>query len=449
MFYRKISEHLKEWYAAQKVKKSALVIEGLRQVGKTTTIKEFLYSHYSNVAIINFKDSPSFKDVFKAADLDRGIPSLLATLSAMIPETDLSAEDCVLFLDEIQECSRARYAMKPLLAKTSLHIVASGSLLGIRGYNREVDGDIPTGSESLIRMHPMDFEEFLLAMGEKPTTLALLRSHFEQRTAIPTPIHEKMLALFHQYLVVGGMPEVVEIFVNTRSFPAVREKQRSLISEYRGDFGRFVDKNGEVRIDYVLRDKLDRILDCMPAQLAKENNKFVFKDIPGSPRKDAFEGALSWLCEFGLAMKCHRLDQLMLPLNGWMNPDAFKVYFQDSGLFVSFLDEQAPIHILKGDFGTYKGAIYENIVADAFIKRGKDLFYYANNNGLEIDFIIEQEDKVALVEVKARGGHTKASDTILNDKKKYDVDRCIKLTAGNIGEFGNKRTYPYYLAHLL
>ena len=449
MFYRKITARMEEWYSRQVEKKSALVIEGLRQVGKTTTILDFLSSHYQHVNVINFKDSPSLRELFKNADLENGIPLLLANLSAVIPNADLTSSGSVLFLDEIQECARARYAMKPILAKTNLHIVASGSLLGIRGYNRETDGNVPTGSETIMTMHPLDFEEFLLAMGEAPSTLELLRSYFAHMEPIPMPLHEKMLSLFHQYLVVGGLPEVVDIFTRRRSIMEVREKQRSLLLEYRGDFGRFIDSNGNVRIDSVLQQKLNQILDVIPSQLAKEKNRFLFSSLPDHPRKDAYEDALTWLCEFGLAAKCFRLNEMALPLKGYANPDIYKVYFQDSGLFVASLDDSAPAHILRGDFGTYKGAIYENIVADAFIKKGKGLYYYANANGLEIDFIIELDGKAALVEVKARSGHTKSAVTVLNDKTKYDVDRCIKLTAGNIGQSGNIVTYPYYLAHLV
>lgn len=449
MFYRKISEQIERWWDSQKQKRSALVIEGLRQVGKTTTVLDFLQNHYRHVNVINFKDSPSMKELFKAADLERGLPRLFAGLTALMPDADFSSPGSVLFLDEIQECARARYAIKPMLAHTDLHIVASGSLLGIRGYNRETGGDIPTGSETILTMHPMDFEEFLLALGERPSTLDLLREHFYAKQAIPLPIHEKMLSLFRHYLAVGGLPEVVSIFAARHSLEEVRQKQRSLLLEYRGDFGRYIDKDGNARIDSLLQQKTNRILDIIPSELAKEKNRFVFADLPGSPRKDAYEGALDWLCQFGLTAKCERLESLSLPLKGYANPDIFKVYFQDSGLFLASLDDSAPAHLIQGDLSIYKGALYENIVADALIKQGRGLYYYGNSNGLEIDFIIEKDGKPALVEVKARDGRTKSSDTILKDKTKYDIDLCIKLTAGNIGVSGNKATYPYYLAHLI
>ena len=449
MFYRKITEQFENWLRKQETKKTGLVVQGLRQIGKTTAILDFLEKHYQHVNVINFKDSPEFKEIFKQADFKNGISNLFASIGALMPDADLTSEGAVLFLDEIQECGRARYGIKPLLANTNLHIVASGSLLGISGYNREIDGDIPSGSEDIITMYPMDFEEFLLASGEKESTLALLKDYFDRGAGLPQPIHEKMLTLFQQYMIVGGLPEVVDIFMKTRSFAEVRQKQKSLLLEYRGDFGRYVDKDGNVRIDNALQHKLNLILDSVPSQLAKEKNRFVFKDIPGSPRKDAYEDALDWLCGFGLCKKCCRLDKLSLPLSGWANPDIYKIYFQDSGLFLAMLDDSTTSHIIQGDFSIYKGAIYENIVADAFIKKGRKLYYYGNQNGLEIDFIIEKDGKPALVEVKARSGRTKASDTVLNDKEKYGVDLCIKLTASNIGIIGNKHTYPYYLTHLV
>ena len=449
MFYRKITEQIEAWHKSQSTTRKGLVIEGLRQVGKTTTILEFLHSHYRHVNVINFKDSPTFKDIFKRADFDYGIDRFLTELSLMMPGSDFS-EGSVIFLDEVQECSRARYSIKPLCAKTGLHIVASGSLLGIRGYNRETDGDVPTGSETILTMRPMDFEEFLLAVGEGQKTLEYLRDCFATRSPIAAPIHERMLRLFQEYLVVGGMPEVVDIYLKTHSLSEVVAKQRSLVVEYRGDFGRFVDKTGAVRIDETLRQKLDLILDSVPSQLAKENSKFVYREIQGKPRKSAFVEALDWLCEFGLLCKCHRLNALSLPLKAYADPDAYKVYVQDTGLFLSMLDDGASNNVFTGNLGSYKGYIYENVVADALIKQNESLYYYGNENGLEIDFILPFHAKPTLVEVKAKGGHAKASRTVLADKKKYpEVEECIKLTANNIGVAPPYSTFPYYLAYLI
>ncbi len=450
MFYRKITKQIEAWYQDQTAAKKGLVIEGLRQVGKTTTILDFLHSHYAHVNYINFKDSPSFKDVFKKADFDQGIDRFLTELSVMMPGSDFFSEGSVLFLDEVQECSRARYSIKPLCAKTKLHIIASGSLLGIRGYNRETDGDVPTGSETILTMFPMDFEEFLLAMGEPQMTLDYLRDCFQSRSSIAGPIHERMLGLFRQYLVVGGMPEVVDIFLKTHSLSEVVSKQRSLILEYRGDFGRYVDKNGVVKIDEILRQKLNLLLDSVPSQLAKENAKFIYREIQGKPRKSAYADALDWLCEFGLLSKCHRLNALSLPLASYADLDAYKIYMQDTGLFLCMLDDGTATHILHDELGSFKGYVYENIVADALIKQKQPLYYYSNDNGLEIDFVLPIHGRPALVEVKAKSGHAKASRTVLADKKKYpEVEECIKLTANNIGVAAPYSTFPYYLAHLL
>lgn len=450
MFFRKISVQIEAWYQDYPATKKALVIEGLRQVGKTTTILDVLHRHSRHVNTINFKDSPSFKEIFKNADFDHGIDRFLTELSLLMPGSDFYAEDSVLFLDEIQECARARYSIKPLCAKTGFRVIASGSLLGIRGYNRETDGDIPTGSEKILTMYPMDFEEFLLALGETQQTLDYLRDCFVRRAPIAMPIHERMLKLFRQYLVVGGLPEVVNIFLKTRSLDEVVSKQRSLVLEYRGDFGRYVDKNGNASTNEILRQKLNLILDSVPSQLAKENGKFVFRDIQGKPRKSAYADALDWLCEFGLLSKCHRLNALSLPLKGYADPDAYKVYVQDTGLFLSMLDDGVASHILSDDLGSFKGYVYENVVADALIKQNQSLFYFGNDNGLEIDFVLPLKGKPTLVEVKAKGGHTKASKTVLEDKKKYpDVEECVKLTANNVGTAYPYSTFPYYLAHLI
>lgn len=450
MFYRKITKQIEMWHQSQSEKRNALVIEGLKGVGKTTTILDFLHAHYAHVNIINFKDSPSFKGIFKKADFDHGLNRFLTELSLLMPGSDFFSESSVLFLDEVQECSRARYSIKPLCAKTNLHIIASGSLLGIRGYNRETDGDVPTGSETILTMHPMDFEEFLLASGEGQQTLDYLRECFASRTPIAAPIHERMLRLFQEYLVVGGMPEVVDTYFKTHSLSEVVAKQRSLLVEYRGDFGRFVDKSGNAKIDESLRQKLDLILASVPSQLAKENSKFVFSEIKGKPRKSAYADALDWLCEFGLLCKCHRLKAISLPLKAYGDPDAYKSYVQDTGLFLAMLDEGTSNNVLGGNIGSYKGYIYENVVADALIKQNKALYYFSNDNGLEIDFVLPLHGRPALLEAKAKNGHAKASRTVLSDKRKYpEVEECVKLTANNIGVASPFTTFPYYLAHLL
>ena len=299
-------------------------------------------------------------------------------------------------------------------------------------------------------MFPMDFEEYLLAVGEPQQTLDYLRGCFFSRSPIAAPIHERMLRLFREYLVVGGMPEVIDIFLRTHSLSEVISKQRSLILEYRGDFGRYVDKNGIAKIDEGLRQKLNLLLDCVPSQLAKENGKFVFREIQGKPRKSAYADALNWLCEFGLLCKCHRLTAISLPLKAYADLDAYKVYVQDTGLFLSMLDDGSASHILSDDFGSFKGYVYENVVADALIKRNGSLYYFSNDNGLEIDFVLSFHGKPALVEVKAKSGHAKASRTVRADKRKYpDVEECIKLTANNIGIAYPYSTFPYYLTQLI
>ena len=450
MFKRKITKQIETWFQSQKTTRKGLVIEGLRQVGKTTTILEFLRSHYAHVNVINFKDSPSFKEVFKKADFDHGVNRFLTELSLMMPGSDFFSDGSVLFLDEVQECSRARYSIKPLCAKTGLHVVASGSLLGIRGYNRETDGDVPTGSETILTMHPMDFEEYLLAAGEGEQMVDYLRDCFATRTPVASPIHERMLRLFQEYLVVGGMPEVIDIYLKTHSLDEVVAKQRSLLTEYRGDFGRYVDKNGVAKTDETLRRKLNLLLDSVPSQLAKENSKFVFSEIQGKPRKSAYAEALDWLCEFGLLCKCNRLKALSLPLKAHADPDAYKVYVRDTGLFLSMLDDGTSANLLSGNIGMFKGYIYENVVADALAIQNESLHYYGNDNGLEIDFVLPFHGRPTLVEVKARNGHAKASRTVLADKKKYpEVEECVKLTAGNIGVVPPYTTFPYYLSFLL
>lgn len=450
MFYRKIEKRLEKWKSDNlNGLRYGLTVVGLRQVGKTTLIEEFVKTNFKSHATINFKDSPKFKKLFKEADFDDGLEGFLLALGSFFPGVDFSSPETALFLDEVQECGRARYAIKPLIKKTKLNVIASGSTLGVKGYNRETDGDIPTGSEQIVTMHPLDFEEFLLALGDNAKLIAYLKDCYQNKKHINEVIHEKALFLFNQYLIVGGLPEVVDIFKRTDSFAEVREKQKSLIAEYQGDFGKYVDKDGVSRTDESLRDKLNVILDVVPSQLAKENSKFFYSKIGNKARKSTYENAINWLCEFGLLSKCLKVNPLQLPLKGNSDPDSFKLYYQDSGLFIANLDEYAYEHILKGDYGFYKGAIYENIVADAFSKSNKGLYYYSSDSGLEIDFIGEYQGEVALIEVKAKSGHTKASDEILNNKNKYDVNLVIKLTSKNIGINGNKLTLPYYLAFLL
>ena len=410
MFKRKIINELTAWKNSTG-KKKALVIKGLRQIGKTYSVCAFAKENYENVIYINFKNDSSAKKVFAG---DFNVDRITLDLSALMPKVRFVPYKTVLIFDEVQECSDARASIKEFMLDGRYDIICTGSLLGIKGYNKKPNRGVPTGFEHIVYMKPMDFEEFLWAKGINDDVLAELRRCYEEKVPVSESLHNSMLRYFKEYICVGGLPYVVDRFLSTNDMNVVYSEQKDIIEEYKDDFGKHLDENENEKIDLTLLSRINKVFDSIPAQLAKENKKFTYSLLEGNKIKDVF-----------------------------------KIYMQDSGLFVAMLEEGSAWHILNGDFGIYKGAIYENIIADAFSKKSKPLYYYHKDSGLEIDFVTKYKEKATLIEVKASNGNIKSSKTVLKNKAQYNTDLCIKFGECNVGFTGEILTLPYYMAFMI
>ncbi len=444
MYRRKIEDELKQW--KNSTNKKALVLKGLRQIGKTYSTLKFAKENYENVVYINFKENESAKKVFED---DLIVDRMIIDLSALIPGINFVPGKTIIVFDEIQECANARASLKPFVVDGRFDVIATGSLLGIKGYNLKKSKGIPTGYEKIIYMEPMDFEEFLWAKGINEKAIDSLRDSYKNFVPISETIHRAMLRYFNEYICVGGMPRVVDAFISTNDMNAVYDEQHDLIEEYKDDFGKHLDENENEVVNKSLLGRINKVFDSIPSQLAKENKKFTYSAISKHARSSEYEAAIMWLIDFGLVVPCFNLSTIDRPLEGYKIDNIFKLYFKDSGLFISLLEKGSAFKILNGQLNIYKGAIYENIIADAFSKNKKKLYYFHKDSGLEIDFVTIVDDKTSLIEVKSTTGNTKSAKTVLGNREKYRADQLIKFGEYNIGRQNNTITLPYYLAFLI
>jgi possible ATPase len=438
MLQRKIERTLIKWKNTPNHK--PLIIKGCRQCGKTFSVNAFAKEYYTHVVYINFFEHPDYKLAFEGS---KQIDSIVMNLTALLPNSRFVSGQTCIILDEIQECSAARTALKFFKIDGRYDVIATGSLLGVCGYKGdETDyNSIPVGYEQHIEMFPLDFEEFLWANGINQEIIELLTKSLQERTPIPPAIHQRMRQLILEYTIVGGMPEVVNRFIATHNMSDVLEEQHSIITGYKEDMVKYAANEDKVR--------LRAAFDSIPRQLSKENKKFQFSVIKKGARTKEYITGIQWLEDAGIIIRCRNLSITELPLEGNAIEDSFKVYMRDTGLFVSMLEDGTQFDILQGRLYGYKGAIFENLIADIFIKMGRKLYYYRKDSGLEIDFVIRYHSECVLVEVKASTGNTKSTKTILQHPDKYHVYQAIKLGDYNIGEKDGILTLPVYMAFLL
>lgn len=436
MLKRKITQSLIDWKNTSDHK--PLIIKGCRQCGKTFSVMDFAREYYKNVVYLNFFENPDYASVF-AGSLE--VDNIIMMLSALLPGGAVfEAGKTVLILDEIQDCSEARTALKFFRTDGRFDVIGTGSLLGVKGYGKEPKS-IPVGSETVIDMYPMDFEEFLWANGITEQVIDLLKKSLETQMPIPDALHSRMRQLLLQYTVVGGMPDAVQTFVNTKQMDEVLRIQRNIVRSYEDDMVKYAERKDKSRIRECFQS--------IPKQLGKENKKFQFSVVKKGSTASRYVGSLQWIEDAGIVVRCYNLSITELPLDGNAEKDVFKVYMQDCGLFVSMLEDGTQYDILQGNLFGYKGAIFENLVADIFAKMGRKLYYFRKDSGLEVDFVIRYKGECTLVEVKAATGNAKSTKTILRYPEKYHVASAIKLGDYNIGKSGQMLTLPLYMAFLL
>ena len=444
MLKRKIEDVLLSW--KQEENHKPIVIKGCRQCGKTFSVMKFAQENYQHVVYLNFMLNPDYALAF---DGSKVVDDMVINISAMIPGSVFIPQQTCLILDEIQECAAARTALKFFKMDGRYDVIATGSLLGVRGYGTRTSkntgekykNSIPVGYEKIVDMYPLDFEEFLWANGITAPIIDKVKKCFEDEMPVPDALHLRFRQLILQYTVVGGMPAAVNLFLQYHDLGRVLEEQRNIIAGYEEDMVTYADEADKYRIR--------ECFDSIPLQLSKENKKFQYTVVRKNSKASQYQGSLQWIEDAGIITRCHNLNITELPLDGNAVQDAFKVYMVDTGLFVSMLEDGTQFDILQGNLYGYKGAIFENLMADIFTKMKRKLYYFRKDTGLEVDFVIRYKGECVLVEVKAKDGNTKSTKTILANPEKYHVYHAIKLGDYNVGRSKQLLTIPLYMAFLL
>lgn len=437
MLRRKIEKTLSDWKNTPNHK--PLILKGCRQCGKTFSVLDFAKKNYEHVVYLNFFVNPQYASVFSGSLEVDNITMLLSAL--MGKDAIFEAGKTILILDEIQDCPDARTALKFFKLDGRYDVIGTGSLLGVKGYGDKEPKSIPVGYETVIDMTPLDFEEFLWANGISEQIITLLHTHLQNQTPVPDALHARMRELLLQYTVVGGMPDVVQTFVDSRRMDEVLQLQRDIVRSYEDDMVKYADKKDKA----VIKECFQSI----PKQLSKENKKFQYSVVKKGATASKFAGSLQWIEDAGIIARCYNLFITELPLDGNADQDTFKVYMRDTGLFVSMLEDGTQFDILQGNLLGYKGAIFEGLIADIFSKMGRKLYYFHKDSGLEVDFIIRYKGACTLVEVKANTSNVKSTKTVLRHPEKYHVTQAIKLGDYNIGLSEQILTLPLYMAFLL
>lgn len=436
MLKRKFYDKLLKWKSSHR--QECLLVKGARQIGKTFIIDYFGKTNYTSYLYINFifnkEAARIFGDSLEADDIYKAI-------SAYYPKFRLVPGETLVFLDEIQSCPRARTALKSLAIDGKIDVIASGSLLGLNFLDDGLEKDrvqesIPVGYENQVTMLPMDFEEFLWALGHTENSIGILRESFENLTPVPSAVNDRFHRLFREFIAVGGMPEVVNDFIEGNSFSLAYETQERIKNSNLDDIARYAAKTEKpkVRACYL----------SLPSQLARENRKFKYSEVErgGSARK--FGNSIDWLRESALAIQCFNVTTPEMPLNVYRANDAFKMYASDVGILTAMMGFDVKRAITENTLkGFAKGGIYENAVAHQLVARGYVPHYYQKSSSVgEIDFVVERNGAVVPVEVKA--GHTSSAsfDNLLESK---DVEIGYKFIRGNVGKTGKKITLPHYM----
>ncbi len=437
MLKRKFYETLLEWKKNKGTE--CLLVNGARQVGKTFIIEQFGQTEYESYIYINFIENPEYKKIFE----DSLEPSeIYKRMSLYVPHMNLIPGNTLIFLDEIQVCKKARTALKFLAIDDRFDVIGTGSLLGIH-YNDKTQTvaddelSIPVGYERELTMHSLDFEEFLWALGAGDDAISILRTHFETREQLDDSVCKHYQNLLREYLVVGGMPEVVNAYLATDNFQRVFDEQEKILKAYEDDIEKYAGNTD--------KPKIKNVYYSIPRQLAKKYTKFQYKTIErnGSSRK--YSNSIDWLIDAGLVSSVSNVSLPEMPLRAYEKPEEFKIYVSDIGLITHMFGFETQVRLLEGSLkGSAKGGIYENLVFDMLSKRGHKLFYYKHeSNTQEIEFLIECAGDVAPIEVKSSKGTTVSLNNFIET---YHPITAYKLIDGNLGTSGCKVTLPQFMA---
>lgn len=427
--YRKIMQYLEDW--KQDEHRKPLILQGARQVGKTYSVLEFGRTHYENVAYLNFETNPRLNETFE----ENISPDYLIPILSHIAGQTIVKEKTLIVLDEIQLCERALTSLKYFCEDApEYHIIVAGSLLGV-AVNRS-QFSFPVGKVDMKTLYPMDMEEFLLAMDEAPL-VKQIRECFQADTPLPSALHDAALRLYREYLVVGGMPECVKQFAETKDYILVRHTQDTILVSYLNDMSKYNHLN-EIK-------KTRLVYDNITVQLSKKNTRFQYKLIKTGARASEYENAIEWLCLSGIVSQVYKAEQIRKPLENYRDIDAFKIYVSDLGL-LSAKKDLVPDDVLymSDELSDFKGGMAENYVNVQLTINGYRTFFWESPRGAEIDFVIQREGRLIPIEVKSADNTKAKSLKIYMDT--YQPDYAIKLSARNFSFDNGKKTVPLYAA---
>lgn len=426
---RKLMSFLEAWKKSKHRK--PLILQGARQVGKTWTILEFGRTYYENVAYFNFETAPRLSETFG----ENISPAYLIPLLSHISGQTIVREKTLIVFDEIQLCERALTSLKYFCEDApDYHVVVAGSLLGV-AVNRS-KFSFPVGKVDMKTVYPMDMEEFMLAMGEKALVEQIKKS-FADDAPLPPALHDAAMQLYRRYLIVGGMPECVKQYAETKDYILVRHTQDTILASYLNDMSKYNSLN-EIK-------KTRLAYESITVQLSKKNTRFQYKLIKKGGRASEFENAIEWLCLSGIVSRIYRVEQIRKPLDNYRDIDAFKIYVSDPGLLCAKKEIAADdILYMVEELNDFKGGMVENYVHVQLAVNGYNACYWESERGAEIDFVIQREGRLIPIEVKSADNTRAKSLKIYMEA--FKPDYAIKLSAKNFGFENGKKTVPLYAA---
>lgn len=430
---RKIDKFLKNW--KENKEKKPLILTGARQIGKTTSVREFGRTYKSFIEI-NFVTMPQFKNIFSNG---YDTNSIIKEMSLLNPSFEFIEGNTLIFFDEIQEYPDAATSLKFFSLDGRFDIICSGSLLGV--HYKQINS-IPVGYKEDYQMYSMDFEEFLWALGYTEMQIDELFGYMKRLEPLPKLHFDVFNKLFRDYIFVGGMPEAIDSFVKNKTFSNVFKIQNRIYRDYEDDITKYVEGLDNAKVKNVYRH--------ISSQLAKDNHKFQISKLGHGARFRDYFGTEEWLSDAGIINIAYNVENLLLPFSSYEMKEYFRIYFADHSLFISSLDEEAKEDlIVNGNYEIYSGALYESLVSEALIKSGYKLYFYKNSDStVELDFLIRVKNEIIPIEVKRNRGRSKSLNSILLGEDN-PIKYGIKLTNGNIGYIDNKFTFPYFLTFLI
>ncbi|QTQ14981.1 ATP-binding protein [Treponema parvum] len=431
---RKIDDFLINW--KQNPDRMPLIIKGARQVGKTSSIEHFAKS-YNHFIEINFISEPQYAKIFISG---YSPDNIIKEITFINPAFKFVPNETLIFFDEMQACPDCATCLKFFKIDGQYDVICSGSFLGI---NYEEVTSVSVGYKQDYEMHSLDFEEFLWAKGYSQNQIEGIYEHIKNTTPFSENEFDVWMNCFKEYVITGGMPRVVNKFIEQNNFSGILQEQTQILKAYEEDILKYA-KGLE-------KSKIKNIYTHIPVFLAKENKRYQITKIAAGARNREYIGTVDWLKDAGIVNVCYNLEQPELPLKGNYNPTEYKIYYRDTGLLIAALDEEAQADLRQNrNFNTYKGAIFENIVGDILVKQGYELFYYRNEKStIEMDFFIRDAESLVPVEVKASDNPSSSLKNLIEKDKYADIHYGIKLCAKNTGFNGKFYTFPYFCTFLL